>query len=146
MEERKRQSDLCRQFLTNKDLKEAGTLSSSTLIILCGDMNFKSTIELDNLTPRYFQDTITITQMNFAVDSQHSATIGITYPVQAHNPRRSDFVLFRGEGWECTRHIHLANDPIRDSNGHEIPCKRGRDGYLYPSDHLGILTRFKRAS
>jgi hypothetical protein len=84
--------------------------------------------------------------MNFAVESQQSATIGITYPIQTHNPRRSDFIFFRGEDWECIRHIHFGNNPIKDSNGDEIPCKRGRDGYLYPSDHLGILTQFNRSS
>ena len=145
VEERKRQSDLCRRMLTDNDLSGAGTLTSSTLIILCGDFNFQSAAELDNLAAGYFQDTITITPMNFVVDSQRSATLGITYPIQTHNPRRSDFVLFKGDEWVCTRHIHFANDPIRDSNGDEVRCKRGRNGYLYPSDHLSILTQFNRA-
>lgn len=84
--------------------------------------------------------------MNPTVEDEEFATLGITYPypIHIHKPRRSDFVLFKGDNWECTQYKYFANTPIKDSNGNLIPCQRGRDGCLYPSDHLGILTQFTR--
>jgi hypothetical protein len=84
--------------------------------------------------------------MSSAVESRESATLGITYPISTHAARRSDFVLFKGNGWKCIHHTYFGNNPVRDSNGDAIPCQRGRDGHLFPSDHLGIVVQFTKTS
>ena len=59
-------------------------------------------------------------------------------------PRRSDFVLWRGKYWNCIDHVIFGGKPIKDAVGAPIPCDRGVQGYLYPSDHLAVLTGFAR--
>lgn len=131
-------------------LQEETEHNSLTLSILCGDLNFKSTEELTNLTtpsshhPHPYTDSI----HGFSdptVESPKSASLGITFPDKTHHPRRSDFVLYAGERWTCTQHTYFGNTPIHGRNGTKIECEAGRDGYLYPSDHLGVLVELKRS-
>jgi endonuclease/exonuclease/phosphatase family metal-dependent hydrolase len=121
------------------------------LSILCGDLNFKSTEELTYLTarssrhPHPYHDSIN-TFSDPAVESPESASIGITFPSKTHSPRRSDFVLYTGHNWTCAHHTYFGNTPIHDCNGTKIECEAGKDGYLYPSDHLGVLVELKSSS
>ena len=147
MAERNRQGELSNHCLMATNLPGARSVTLSTLTILSGDLNFKSTPELEYLTSQSFHDTITTTSMGPAVEDRGSATIGVTFPIKSHNLRRSDFILFKSNGnWQCTHHTYFANDPIRDSNGNVILCEHGRNGALYPSDHLGVFAEFTRTS
>jgi len=122
-------------------------MTPSTLLMFCGDLNFRVTSELEYFTSDTFRDAITTTTMNPAVETIESASLGITYPPESINnrPRRSDFILYKGDAWECTHHSYFGNNPIKTSNGNVI-CSRGRDNCLYPSDHLGVLTQFTQTS
>ena len=82
--------------------------------------------------------------MDIAVESPGSATIGLTFPLLEYTPRRSDFILYKGDNWICTEHVHFAERPITDSSGAPLPCLRGERGHLYPSDHLAVLAHFTR--
>lgn len=145
-EERKHQSDLSRHFLTDNSLAGASKITSSTLLMFCGDMNFRSSWELEYFKSNTFRDAITATTMNPAVETIESASLGITYPRESNNrPRRSDFILYKGDVWECTHHTYFGNDPIRTLDG-ELIRSRGRDNCIYPSDHLGVLAHFTQSS
>lgn len=124
---------------------------SLTLSVLCGDLNFQSSDGLARLiTPsdrnsHPYHDCIAGFSSP-AVESLESASIGITFPSKTHKPRRSDFVLYNGEGWTCREHKYFGNIPIVDSTGKKVACDTGRDGFLYPSDHLGVLIELTRAT
>lgn len=144
IEERKRESEVCGKFLLDPSLGEDATLSTSTLTVLCGDLNLFTTSELIDNTPLSFLDSITSTKLDPAVESAESATLGLTFALPEYPPRRSDFVLWKGDGWQCSTHVNFGSEPVRDSTGAPLPCDRGELGYLYPSDHLGVMTKFLR--
>jgi hypothetical protein len=146
IEEREREADVCRQLLFDKTLAGAGELSPSTLIVLSGDLNTVTTSELDYVISQGYCDTITSSDMAPAVESLRSATIGLTYALPEYAPRRSDFILYTGDNWDCTGHFHFGDTPIKDSSGAALPCARGVHGYLYPSDHLAVVAQFTRTS
>jgi hypothetical protein len=125
-------------------IEGGGTSNASSLVILAGDLNFQSTEEVDRLASKGFIDTITTSEMTPKVESRESATIGVTFPILKHKSRRSDFILFKALQWKCTHHDYFGNKPIRDGNGDAVPCEAGRNEYLYPSDHLGVIAQFRR--
>jgi hypothetical protein len=82
--------------------------------------------------------------MEPAVEDARSATIGITFALPEYLPRRSDFVLYKGESWKCVEHKHFGEKPITDANGVPLECIRGVNGWLYPSDHLAVCATFAK--
>jgi hypothetical protein len=129
-------------FLHNKNLISAAAVSTSTAKILSGDLNTATTSELEYITSKGFHDTISSSDMDSAVESMKSATVGLTFPVSKYIPRRSDFILYRGNHWSCIDHTHFGNNPVVKSDGSPLECLRGAQGCLYPSDHLAVLARF----
>lgn len=120
--------------------------SSTTLTILCGDLNIFSTAELLDNIPRGFSDSIACTGLDPSVESADSATLGITFAlpeeIKKYPPRRSDFVLWKGDNWRCIKHVQFGSTPIKDETNTSKMCVRGINGYLYASDHLAVLTEF----
>ena len=114
------------------------------MLILCGDFNFTTTAELENITSRGFTDALTVTGLDTEVMAKESATIGVTVPSKIYRPRRSDFVCYKGDTWNVVKHEYFGNTPIKDENGELLKFKRGRDGLLFPSDHVGVYTEFKK--
>jgi hypothetical protein len=112
------------------------------LLILCGDFNFTTTTELENITLHGYTDALTITGMDTEVLAKESATIGVTVPSNIYPPRRSDFVCYKADQWKAVRHEYFGNTPIKNAKGELMKSKEGRDGLLFPSDHLGVYTEF----
>jgi hypothetical protein len=82
--------------------------------------------------------------MDAAVEDPQSSTIGLTFALPEYAPRRSDFILYKGYNWDCTKHLHFGEKPMTDSMGTPLLCARGKGGSLYPSDHLGVLAHFAK--
>ena len=101
-----------------------------------------STSELNSITSYPYEDSLVITSLPFEIEDPTSATIGLTFPKSGKSPRRSDFVLLlKPSEWKCVKYSYLGRDPVqRDGMG--IECEEGKDGWLFPSDHLGVLTEF----
>jgi hypothetical protein len=129
-------------LLADNDLPGASKLLSSTLRIVSGDLNLVTTSELEYITSKSFKDSITSSEMDPAVESANSATIGLTYFLPEYTPRRSDFVLYNGDNWECSEHIHFGDMPVMDDEGAPLFDDRGTHNIMYPSDHLGVLVQF----
>lgn len=145
VEEREREADVCIELLANDHLEGASTLSSSTLMVLSGDLNTATSSELGYITERSFRDSIESSDLDPAIEIPESATVGITFPLSDHKPRRSDFILYKGDSFRCINHTHFAGSPLKDINGNILPCARGAQGYLYPSDHLAVFAEFERS-
>jgi endonuclease/exonuclease/phosphatase family metal-dependent hydrolase len=137
-EERARQLRQCSGLLQG---------TSSTLRVLCGDFNIFSTDELSKVIPMHLEDSILSSNLDPAVEDPDSATLGITFATpderRLYPPRRSDFVFWVGENWECVRHENRGREPVLDESGNPIKCARGVDGYLHASDHLAVLVDFR---
>jgi hypothetical protein len=146
VEEREREADICRNFLLGSNLGGAGELYPSTLLMHSGDLNTATTSELQYITSHSFRDTITSSGMDAAVENPQSATIGLTFALPEYAPRRSDYILYKGDNWDCTGHLHFGEKPVTDSIGMPLLCPRGKGGYLYPSDHLGVLAHFVKTA
>jgi hypothetical protein len=129
-------------LLDNNNLISAAAVSYSTLKILSGDLNTATTSELEYITSNEFRDTISSSDMDSAVENLTSATVGLTFPVIKYLPRRSDFILYRGNQWSCAEHILFGGNPVLKSDGSPFDCLEGAQGWLYPSDHLAVVARF----
>jgi hypothetical protein len=144
-EERERQFHLCHNLLTDNDtLDKAGKITPSSLIILSGDLNLHSTSELEFITSHSFHDSLLITSMDPEIRSLTSSSMGLTFPKESKSPRRSDFVLsLVPSPWKCTQYSHMGTSPIKSQdNQSPLPCPKGKDGVLFPSDHLCVFTQF----
>ncbi|KAL8291502.1 hypothetical protein RQP46_002480 [Phenoliferia psychrophenolica] len=119
--------------------------------ILVGDTNITFTAELSTLTapPLSYVDAFDSLHPIKAGEDPYTThpTFYTTYPSSDPARRadlvekRIDYVLVReGEGKvEITEARLIGNDPILDSNGGRKGDPRGRDGAMYPSDHLGVV-------
>lgn len=113
---------------------------------MCGDLNVFSTIELSRLVPQHFQDSFLSSSLNPAVENAQLATLGITFATseekRLYPPRRSDFVFWYGEKWQCIKHENRGSECVMNESGKPVKCTRGVDGYLHASDHLAVLVEF----
>jgi hypothetical protein len=151
VEEREREAGICLKLLNSQNLANGARLSPSTLLILSGDLNIFKNEELEYLTARGLKDSITTSNMEANVESEKSATIGLTFCPPRNSspqlkPRRSDFVLYEGNGWKCVKHIHFGQHPVLDAEGNTIHCSTGLQGCLYPSDHIAVGAQFETST
>ena len=56
---------------------------------------------------------------------------------QTRKPRRVDLALVRGPA-SVDKAVHFGEAPVRGRNGQMLPYHLGRDGLMFPSDHLGL--------
>lgn len=130
-----------------QDLPGAMNIVPSTLLLVNGDLNTHSSLELDHFRSLGFQDSIVVTKMDPAVESPQSATLNVVFPKPGKRPRRSDFILSNSKEneWKCTEYTYFGDTPVKDSDGEPIACSRGKDNQLYPSDHIAVLAEFTKS-
>jgi hypothetical protein len=141
--EREKQFQKCHSLLTSTCLPGSATLASSTLILLTGDLNLHSTCELEYIRSHSYEDSIVSTELDPEITARTSASIGLTFPKDGKLPRRSDFVMsLMPSQWKCAKYFHIGTDPVMGQDGKKVFCPQGKDGHLFPSDHLAVYTQF----
>jgi Endonuclease/Exonuclease/phosphatase family len=138
------------------DNASTATTTSTPHAILLGDTNVYQFAELAPLLDPSFglvDAYAAVHRSGCGEGKPDDATWGMTYPTRWPG-KKIDYVIFRSGG-----SIESGYSPIRDDSslpsmkaieaqllGNDpIPGKSyvgGRDGKLYPSDHLGVLIRF----
>jgi hypothetical protein len=136
------------------------TMASIPHAILLGDTNIYQSAELAPLLDPPFgliDAYATVHWTGYGERKPDDATWGMTYPTRW--PRKKiDYIFFRSG--KCLESGHSVSDiaPIQNDSllsmkaigaqllgSNPIPGKSyvgGRDGKLYPSDHLGVLVQF----
>lgn len=141
-------------FLTSPDALSPTASYRSTIppSIICGDFNLDSYDELKPLLspPLSYIDTFaTAHPVDDKTDKYRShPSFGSTYnallpPGPMKDPRRIDYVL-ANPGNSSVRVVEarlIGDSPVVGKDGEKIKCEWGRDGLLYPSDHLGLVVK-----
>lgn len=101
--------------------------------VLMGDFNLRSTDELDAL-----EDAL---EMKDAMrDIDDGPTFNTTYPDERWPTARIDIVLL-SESIDVVDGKTIGDEAVEVPEGRAAPKKLGRDGKVFPSDHLGVYVR-----
>ena len=98
-----------------------------------GDLNV---VSLDELRPCEDADLV---DAYIAATGRADDTFNLTYSKAAHGssePKRLDYV-FAHDARPVSARL-LGNEPLVNEQGELLECLEGRDGHVFPSDHLGV--------